>query len=41
MPEAMDYVVSALTATVYVDVPMNANKYIVYPQLLEELKALL
>jgi hypothetical protein len=31
MPEVMDFAVSALTATGYVDVPVNANKYIVYP----------
>jgi hypothetical protein len=31
MPEVMDYAVSALTATDYVEAPVNANKYIVYP----------
>jgi hypothetical protein len=40
MPEVMDYAVSALTATDRVEAPVNANKYIAYPQLLE-LKALL
>jgi hypothetical protein len=41
MPEVMVYAGNALTATDYVEVPVNANKYIVYPQLFEELKALL
>jgi hypothetical protein len=38
MPEVMDYAVNVLTATDYVEVPVNANKYIVYPQLFEELR---
>jgi hypothetical protein len=41
MPEIMDYAVHAFTATVYVEAPVNANKYIVYPQLFKNLKALL
>jgi hypothetical protein len=41
MREVMDYAVSALTATDYVEAPVNANKYIVYPQLFEEIKAFL
>jgi hypothetical protein len=39
MPEVMDYAVSAQTATDYVDVPLNANIYIVYPQSFEEINA--
>jgi hypothetical protein len=41
MPEVMYYAVNALTAIDYVEFPVNVNKYIVYPELLEELKALL
>jgi cellulose synthase/poly-beta-1,6-N-acetylglucosamine synthase-like glycosyltransferase len=41
MPEVMDYAVSALTATDYFEVPVNANKYIVCPQLFEEPNAIL
>jgi hypothetical protein len=37
----MNYAVSALIATDYVEAPVNANKYIVYPQLFDKLKAFL
>jgi hypothetical protein len=33
MAEVLDYAVSALTVTDYVEAPVNANKFIVYPQL--------
>jgi hypothetical protein len=39
MPDIMKYAANALTAIDYVEPHVNANKYIVYPQLFDELKA--
>jgi hypothetical protein len=40
MPEVINYATNALSAIDYVEPHVNANKYIVYTQLFDELKAL-
>jgi hypothetical protein len=40
MPDIMNYAANTLSATSYVEHNVNANKYIVYPQLFDEHKAI-
>jgi hypothetical protein len=39
MPDIMNYATNALSAIAYVEPNINANKYVVYPQLFDEFNA--
>ena len=41
MPDVMNYVLSEISSTTYIDPPSNASKRILYYQLFEEMKTLM
>ena len=41
LPDVMNYVLSAISSTTYIDPPSNASKHILYHQLFEEMKILM